>query len=913
MGVDAISIRQAHRRLVAGSLLLLLLACAIIAVWGLNEEEHEFRHEAIKIAELLNERLNQNKAALEGLAAMYHAMDEVEHDQFFRYAQQMLANYRQLQAVSYHERVLADDLPSFEREHRSKGFFGFQVREKNLGSDSPWQPVNHRPVYFPAVFVYPTNVVYAELLGYDSYSDPVLKAAIDEAMRTGAVAESAPLRLQNGKLGYVLFKVLKGRDSGFRSAADKKANAKQARPVSPSHVHLVSIQVEAKEMLPSSIVPRTGTQVSVYYTGTGESIPFLTLGRREGMTFWGMNFSQDLLDKGHAFTLGISEPISLHAIRIEGMLIALAVIALLALIGFMRIRYALERSQAKQDLYRQQARSEAALHSIGDAVITTSQQGIVEHMNRMAEGLTGWRLSEARGMPLQKVFRIRDELSGGSLLSPVEKCIKEGRTVRLDEPVVLLSGGEDTSLIETGASPIRGPQGTIIGAVLVFHDISKEREMEDRILYQSNHDSLTGLLDRGEFERQLRKALAVTKDSNTQHALCYMDLDQFKLVNDTCGHEAGDELLVQLSALLLATVRDTDYLARLGGDEFGILLMDCSLEFAEGKAESLRELVKEFRFIWEGKSFEVGFGIGVVPITANSGEAIDVLRAADAACYAAKSRGRNQIFLYQSDDPELAKRRGEMRWARRIGEALQNHHFQLYYQAIESIHGEEDNTFHCELLMRTQEENGELISPEEFIPAAERYNLMTDIDRWVVNTAMPMIAQLHQQAMRQGQSILCGINLSGQSLGDEAFLSYVRNLLAAYQVPPRAVCFEITETSAIANFDVALEFMRIMGEQGCSFALDDFGTGMSSFTYLKRLPVNYLKIDGSFVRDMLENEVDHAMVESIHRIAHVMGIKTIAEFVEDAAILARLREMGVDYAQGYAIGHPAPLTEKLNT
>jgi diguanylate cyclase (GGDEF)-like protein/PAS domain S-box-containing protein len=908
------TVKAAYRRLGLVSLFLFVVSVVIIASWGINATKHDFRHDALRIAEVVSKRLNENNAALQGLGALYHAMDEVGHNQFYRYAQQMLDSYPQIVMVAYHVRVDAQDLRQFEREHRAKGFFGFQVREKTSGLTQAWEPVAQREFYYPMVYVHPSDSGFSELWGFDAYSDPVLRAAMDKAISSGQIVASAPMRLVNGKQGYVLFKTLKAKSEGFKSVGVNTAETDPQDLQAEVGIRIISIQVEAMGILDASVIVRPSTQISILYRGAEGERPLLQLGSHNSVrSIWPttLSYEQLLQNKGHNLVLQVSEPLSLNALGLGAIFIAASVIALLTIMGFMRIRYVQERKKSQHFIDQQRVRSEAALHSIGDAVITCNYQGQVEHMNRMAEKLTGWQLDEARGKPLQEVFRIVDELSGGTLIAPVDKCIQEGRVVRLEESVVLQSKAEDTSLIETGASPIRGPQGQVIGAVLVFHDISKEREMEDRIAYQASHDSLTALFDRGEFERQLHNALESAKASQAQHALCYMDIDQFKVVNDTCGYDAGDELLVQLSALLLSTVRNSDILARLGGDEFAILLMDCPLELAENKAEALRELVKEFQFIWQGKRFDVSFGIGVVPINESSGSTTDVLCAADAVCYAAKSRGRNQIFVYQSDDPELAKRRGEMRWARRIGEALQNHHFQLYYQTIEPIGEPEPKHFHCELLMRTEDGGGELVSPEEFIPAAERFNLMTDIDRWVVNTSLPMIARLHQQCELRGESILCGINLSGQSLGDESFLSYVKDLLAAYQVPASSLCFEITETSAIANFDVALRFIEVMRQQGCVFALDDFGTGVSSFTYLKKLPVDYVKIDGSFVRCILDNEVDLAMVESINRIAHVMGIKTVAEFVEDAAILERLREMDVDYAQGYEIARPAPLADKL--
>lgn len=586
------------------------------------------------------------------------------------------------------------------------------------------------------------------------------------------------------------------------------------------------------------------------------------------------------------------------------------VVCLLLMAGlvFMRLRIVTGRGPNHDSLFSHREHTELTLHSIIDAVITTDAHGNVDFMNQSAESLTGWSMKKAQGKPIQVIFHIAEQDSP-VLLNPIAKCLTDGHVVRFAAPVRLTRHNKEELTVEVTASPMRNSQGEIVSAVLVFHDVSKERQMQDRLDYQAVHDALTGLINRHEFERLLNEALASAAQEHRQHALCHLDIDHFKVINDSCGHAAGDELLVQLSALLLSTMRGDDLLARLGGDEFALLLYDCPLDEAANKAREMRDAVQDFRFVWQQRTFDVGFGIGVVAVEKDSVNASDVLRAADSACYAAKSRGRNKVFVYRYDDPELQRLRGQIRWATRIGDALRNHQFQLYYQLIRPLQAPEPDVFHCELLMRTEDERGELVSPEAFIPAAERYKLVTDLDRWVINSALPKIAQLDGQAV-SAKTNLCGINLSGQALSDESFHDYVKTLFQRYKVKPASVCFEITETTAISNIGLAVRFMREMKALGCSFALDDFGTGVSSYSYLKKFPLDYVKIDGSFIRNMLHNPVDCAMVESVVHIARVIGIKTVAEFVEDEATLNKLTELGVDYAQGYGIARPAPLAEE---
>jgi diguanylate cyclase (GGDEF)-like protein len=426
-----------------------------------------------------------------------------------------------------------------------------------------------------------------------------------------------------------------------------------------------------------------------------------------------------------------------------------------------------------------------------------------------------------------------------------------------------------------------------------------------RLVYQASHDALTGLINRREFEQRLERTLLSALQQGREHALCYMDLDQFKVINDSCGHAAGDELLRQLALLLKANLRERDTLARLGGDEFALLLENCSIQDALEVADTFRAEVQRFRFKWGDRIFSVGMSVGMVAINADSGTAASLMSAADAACYVAKDRGRNQIHLYESRDSDLARHRGEMQWVTRIHRALEENRLRLSWQEIRRTDGAVEPVRHVELLLRMVDDDGSEILPMAFIPAAERYSIMPSLDGWVIEETLRLCQRY--LAVERAEHCLFAVNLSGASLKDPTFR---RMLLATLDENPDLgphLCFEITETAAIGNLAVVNEFIEAMRAFGCSFALDDFGSGLSSFTYLKNLKVDFLKIDGAFVRDIASNPIDRSMVEAIHRIGHQMGLKTVAEYVESDQILALLRQMGVDYVQGSGIHRPEPL------
>ncbi len=562
-----------------------------------------------------------------------------------------------------------------------------------------------------------------------------------------------------------------------------------------------------------------------------------------------------------------------------------------------------DRKRYEEALFREKESAQVTLHSIGDGVITTDRHGRVEYLNPVAETLTGWYLAEVLGRAIEDVFRTFHEDTCDALDNPLLEAVQRGKPVKALRPVLMVRRDGNELYVQSTASPRRSGAGEVVGGVLVFHDVTESRELNRRLTYHASHDVLTGLANRREFEARLERALRSSCDQEASYALLHVDIDQFKLVNDTCGHRAGDALLGQVGALLKSKVRWRDALARLGGDEFAVLLESCALDEALRMAEGLREAIRTYRFQWDDRTFRLSASIGVVPLGTHTLEVGSALSAADSACHAAKQAGRNRVHCFEENDLDLMRRRREMQWAARINAALEENRFELHRQTIMPLQTEECGT-HFELLIRMRDEQGRLVPPDQFIAAAERYGLMPAIDRWVVENAFRWLVSAADE--RAGLA-MCAINLSGQSMGDDKFLPFVIEQFQRSGLDASKICFEITETSAIANFSQASRFIQSLRGLGCRFALDDFGTGLSSFGYLKHFPVDFLKIDGSFVKDLVNDPIDREMVRSINEIGHLTGKKTIAEYAESAEIIEMLRGLGVDYAQGFGVAMPERL------
>jgi diguanylate cyclase (GGDEF)-like protein/PAS domain S-box-containing protein len=551
------------------------------------------------------------------------------------------------------------------------------------------------------------------------------------------------------------------------------------------------------------------------------------------------------------------------------------------------------------------ARAQLALDSLGEGILTTDAHGVIDYLNLSAEALTGMRREDAIGQAFGAMIGFVDEHDRRAIADPVQQCLATGSRVNLGRRSILISRATGNELgVEATASPIRGAAGDVQGVAVMLHDVSELRGLTQQMSYQASHDALTGLVNRREFERRLGEALEIARAGRQAHVMCYMDLDRFKAVNDTSGHLAGDNMLREVAALIREAVRDSDTVARLGGDEFGVLLVGCPLDKARQIADDIWRAIAEYRFVWKDRIFSVGVSIGIVEITGESNSLEELMSAADSACYVAKKQGDGHIHVYSSHDEAVARSRGEIHWLQRLQAALRDGFFELYVQPIEPARpGAVSSGPAMEVFVRLHDE-GQAISPADFFPAAERYRLMSMIDRWVLGSAL---AAITAGAIRLPPGRSLSLNISGQTLADPAFLEFVVDELDRTGVAPSQICFEVAETSVIGNLEQARRFVEVLHGMGCRFALDDFGTDLGGFANLKNLPLDYLKIDGSFMRDLGRDSVNQAMVSAVVGMARTLNFRLVAEQVEDVAALEAARAMGIDFVQGHAIGKPRPL------
>jgi len=557
------------------------------------------------------------------------------------------------------------------------------------------------------------------------------------------------------------------------------------------------------------------------------------------------------------------------------------------------------------ELYNEKERAEITLHSISDAVMVSDTKGRLLYSNLPAEKMLAIPLAELHGQSLPELLQLTDKTTGLAIDGALEKTLRSGTVTTCNENSMLEIRGNLKIAVEEHAAPIFDSNDKLSGGVLCLRDVTLAREYLERRSWEASHDSLTGLINRREFVNRISEAIEKAKVEGQQYVLCYMDLDRFKVVNDSCGHAAGDELLQQLTRIMHSHVRESDTLARLGGDEFGLLLEECDETKGGAIANAVLSAVEEFQFPWDKQVYTVGVSIGITTITSESFSSNEVLGEADSACYWAKEQGRQRTCIFKASDMDLAARRSQTGWVGRISSALKDDRFVLYHQTYRSLSSNEGSCLHLEVLLRMISEDGDIILPGRFLPAAERYNLMPEVDRWVINNVLSGFYRL--QKTYSDQSLMVNINLSGASINSLDLLDYIKEKIVEFNIDPKCLCFEVTETVAVKHMRSAIEFINACKKIGLKFALDDFGTGTSSFGYLKNLPVDYLKIDGGFVQNIEKDAVDRAMTETINRIGHIMGKITIAEFAENQSIVEILDDMGVDFAQGFAICKPIPL------
>ena len=552
-------------------------------------------------------------------------------------------------------------------------------------------------------------------------------------------------------------------------------------------------------------------------------------------------------------------------------------------------------------------RAMVTLDAMGESVITVDADGRIDYINHSAESLLSQRFDQVMGRAFSEVASLVDETDRRSLGDPVRKALATGGRVTMGRRAVLVpaNAGAERS-VEISVTPLRSDGKDIVGLVLVLHDTSELRGLTRQMTYQASHDALTGLVNRREFERRLQEAMDSAQTGNVAHALCYLDLDRFKVVNDTCGHTAGDNMLREVASLIREAVRDSDTVGRIGGDEFALLLVGCPLEKARQIADDVVRSVNDYRFVWKDKIFNIGVSIGLVEIGRDGGAIEDIMNSADSACYVAKKQGGLHVHVYSAREEANARHSGEIHWLQKLQGALRDNKFELYYQPI--VHAQAGGVRGpaLEVFVRLEGEKGQPgAPPSEFIRAAERYRLMPHIDRWVVQTVLSALGRGGMK-LPTGRSV--AINIAGQTLGDSEFLEFVVDCFDHTGADPGDICFEVTEGSVVANLDHARRFIAVLHGMGCEFALDDFGSGLSSFSTLRTLPMDYLKIDGSFINNLAGDSVNQAMVAAMIKLSRSLNFRVVAEQVEDQLSLDTVTGMGIDFVQGFVVGRPQRLS-----
>ncbi|TNF88002.1 MAG: EAL domain-containing protein [Gammaproteobacteria bacterium] len=884
--------------------LVFLLSGAVItalvcwSVFSLKSSQQSARYETQidRTLQAIGQRLVIAQASLDALVGLYQASDEMDAALFTPFSEEILQDYRFIDSLQYQTYITRGEKQQLIDEMHEAGFSQFSIKRSGVENAG----LMDSDYYLVTSFLEPLTPSSANQMGMDWLaSGKVEQAFLRAASENMSQLISAPRLLEKSRHLILLKPTYFGR-SVQSDAADRFEQVSGMFAI-----------VLDWDLLTGFSHHEGKNPLAVDFSLITEGGELFAHQERKFT-----NENETSIEAGNILLTVkaryLSEPTqdTFWWVLLAGLL---SVIVYTVTILELRSRYLLQRdkNRAQSQLYRERERAEVALRSIGDAVITTDIDQDIIYMNPVAEHMLGCRLQDVHGRHITELVRLEFQPMGEEIPDPIGFYIDMTQTnLRQTGIDIVLKVGTSRLSVDGNASPLLDSQGELIGSMLVLRDVSLEQELTNQLVYQASHDSLTGLMNRSEFENRVKESLELSRQQNRQNALFYIDLDQFKLVNDTCGHGAGDELLKRLAGVLQAQIRKEDVVARLGGDEFGILLHDCDQDHAKKMAERTREALHEMRFRWKDKIFDVSGSIGLVMINRMSGSLSELMSAADLACYAAKDAGRDVVHFYHADDAEIAAKFRQMQWLPRIREAIKSNEFELALQPVESLKDGSNPRIIYEFLLRWPQDDGSYISPSLFIPSAERYDLMSDLDLWVIENTLAVVPKLKAE-LKYPENQMFTINLSGQSVCDPTLADFIIGKLRRYEVNPKTICFEVTETVAIANFSTAIDFINSLRELGCRFALDDFGSGLSSFSYLKRLPLDFLKIDGLFVRDMVDDPVDLAMVRTIHDVAKVLKLQTIAEWVEDAATLDSLDSIGIDFVQGFHISKPIMVSELL--
>ncbi len=888
---------------------LVLLGGLVVMLADLQTEKKKFLNYSDLIYQGFVQRLLTAEGVISALVT-FGQDDDIDGSSADNVLQELVQTYPYIYALTKLDWIRYRERRAYEKAMQENGMAGMLIREHDQDSDV-FVKARKRSAYLVTSLLVPMEPVTSQLLGLDLLVNDEVEEAVYLAMKNSSVSLINSPEFLNGQSGLVMLK------NTYYGRLHPESLLESKRQINGA----VMLYIDQKNMV-SSIVknfPDIDIELTLLDINLSEADEKMADERQENV----LKISPTIVTFAQQRVIKVAnrdvllKVTSKYSPGLMQMIIAVAVMLLIAVALRMwsssrkqQMIASANQEKAFQDLFSERERAEVTLSSITDAVITTDDNGNITFLNPVAEKFLGILNDDAFGKPINDVVNLVDQESKEDIGNPLDYYAEKiannpaGKT-----PQLLTMPGDQTPLsIDLSCSKLKDIRGNEMGSVIVLRDVTHERELKNQLSYQASHDSLTGLVNRAKFEEELKKAIGTCNDDSFGHVLCYMDLDQFKIVNDTCGHIAGDALLKQLSQLLNKRIRGSDVLARLGGDEFGLLLSNCDLENAMTIADALRLSVRQFIFRWDGRAFDVRMSIGVVAIDDPNSTHAELMSAADVACYLAKESGRDYVHAYKSEEKSVTRHHELMQWSQKIQDALRTDKFYLMLQTMSPLLSAQANIQVQEFLLRIRMEDGTIATPSTFIPAAERYGLMRDIDMWVISHSFEVIRDVRKDT-DSSVTYLYSINLSGQSLGDPEISEFIIKKIEEYEIDPAQIMLEITETAAITNFQAALDFIARLSEIGCRFALDDFGAGLSSFGYLKKMKVDFLKIDGQFVKGMAEDPIDRMMVNNITHLAYGLGLFVIAESVEDATLLEMLRDIGVHFAQGYHIQRPTSIEE----
>ncbi|MFW2437749.1 MAG: EAL domain-containing protein [Arenicellales bacterium] len=829
--------------------------------------------------------------------------------------QNLVQTYPYIYALAKLDWIHYRDRNDYEKTMHDSGMAGMLIREYDQDMDA-FIKARKRNFYLVTSMLVPLEPTTSQLLGLDLLVNNEVEEAVNLAMKNRSVSLINSPEFLTGKPGLAM----------LRNTYFGRLNPESLQESKHQINGAVMLYIDQQKILSSVIKIFPGididlTLIDIKLPVTDESKAPENLENAQKVSTGIAAFTQQrvirvanrdvLLKVSRKYHPGLMQII----IAVSVMLLILIVLRIWSVSRKQQMIASINQKNAYKELYSERERAEVTLSSITDAVITTDDHEKITFLNPVAEKFLGTTNNAAFGKPIKDVVQLLDEGKEGKegkegTDNSLGHCLEEITDSSAGKSTKILTMPDDQSplLVDISCSKLKDIQGSEMGSVIVMRDVTHERKLKNQLSYQASHDSLTGLVNRAQFEDDLKKAILTCDENAPGHVLCYMDLDQFKIVNDTCGHIAGDALLKQLSQLLSKRVRDNDVLARLGGDEFGLLLHNCSIEDAISITNSLRLSVRQFVFRWDGRAFDVRISIGVVAVNDTKSTHAELMSAADVACYIAKESGRDYVHVYKPEEKSVTQHHELMQWSQKIQDALRNDKFYLMLQTMAPLLSAQADVQVQEFLLRMRLDDGSIATPSAFIPAAERYGLMRDVDMWVIRHSFEVIRDVRKDT-DSSLTYLYSINLSGQSLGDPEVSEFIISMINEYEIDPNQIMLEITETAAITNFQTALDFIARLSDIGCRFALDDFGAGLSSFGYLKRMKVDFLKIDGQFVKGMADDPIDRMMVNNITHLAYGLGLYVIAESVEDETLYEMLRDIGVHFAQGYYVQRPTSIEE----